>query len=224
MTLPARKRDGKRGGTREGAGRKPIPGSVSHARRPALASRYPVHVTLKLLPVVESLREAPYCNLVAECLRAGKEREGFRLVHYSIQGLHLHLIVEALNAMALASGIKGLSVRIAKRLNKELGRKGRVFAQRYNAHILRTPTGTRAALFYALNNSRRHAAQVRERYPRDWVDPHSSAAHFDGWHGLRPRPPPDEEPAVVPAKTWLLTSGWRFRGLLDINAVPGSFR
>ena len=195
---------------------------MSHARRAPLASRYPVHVTLKLESWVPSLREPPCCTAIVECLRAGKEREGFRLVHYSIQGHHLHLVVEAVSAEALASGVKGLSVRIARRLNKELGHKGRVFAQRYSAHILRTPTETRSALFYALNNARRHSAQNGWRHPKDWIDPHSSGAHFDGWRGLQPRPPPDEEPAVVPAQTWLLKAGWRLRGLLDLDAIPGS--
>ena len=84
------------GGKRRGAGRKPTrPGRIAHARRPPLASRFPVHVTLKLEDWLPSLRDSELLPVVEGALRDSKERDGFRLVHYSIQDHHLHLLVEA---------------------------------------------------------------------------------------------------------------------------------
>ena len=85
------------GGRRPGAGR-PSLGRESHAARPALASRFPVHVTLKVDPSLPNLRTRPVAVLIEQCLRQSKEREGFHLVHYSVQAHHLHLIVEAQDA------------------------------------------------------------------------------------------------------------------------------
>lgn len=208
------------GGRREGAGR-PSLGRVPRIPRPPLASRFPVHVTLKLEPSLPNLRTKHLVRVIEQCLRQGKEREGFRLVHYSVQAHHLHLIVEAQSAQALASGVKGLSVRVAKRLNATLGRKGRVFAERYFARILKTPRQTRAAIAYVLLNARRHDAQRGRCREATWVDPCSSGRTFDGWRDVQVGPSPDEEPCVSAPRTWLLATGWRRRGLIRVDEVPG---
>ncbi len=105
----------KRGGFRERAGRKPgAVRSTAHRARPALASRFPVHVTLRVDDSLPDLRDEVLCPELQKCLRAGKQRQGFRLVHYCILTHHLHLIVEAPGAAALSEGVRGLCVRLAR--------------------------------------------------------------------------------------------------------------
>ena len=84
------------GGKRKNAGRKPNgdkPG-VSHLRRPSFAPRYPVHVTLRLLSGVGFLRAFSRVRAIEQALREIEHHFGMRVVHYSIQGNHLHSIVE----------------------------------------------------------------------------------------------------------------------------------
>ena len=205
------------GGRRAGAGRKPKGkrAGVPHRRRPLLAARYPVHVTLKLLRGLCELRTPRMFRRVREALVGGCARPQFRLCHFSVQGDHIHLIVEAHDATALARGVQGLSISIAKRINGALGRRGRVFGDRYHARILRTPTEVRNALDYVINN---RASHIRRRGIEIglWMDPYSSAAYFDGWR-RRPRRRPGRvwPPLVSPPRTWLLGKGWRLRGLLE---------
>jgi putative transposase len=212
------------GGRREGAGRKRGPRPrTPHRAVPPLASRHPVHVTLKVDEALPSLRGAALRSHVEECLRRGREREGFRLVHYSIQEHHLHLIVEAASARMLRGGVSGVTIRLARRINRVFRRKGSVFCDRYFPRVLKTPRQTRATLLYVILNSRRHAAQRGQKLAWNWIDDLSSGRWFDGW---RCRPPPrpsemSEEPVVVAPGTWLLSVGWRRHGLLDVNAVPG---
>ena len=66
---------------------------------------------------------------ILRCFLAGKERFGFRLVHYSVQSTHLHLVCEAKHRAALSRGMQGLLIRLAKGLNKAWGRKGAVWAE-----------------------------------------------------------------------------------------------
>jgi REP element-mobilizing transposase RayT len=214
------------GGKREGAGRKPNrPGAVSHAKRPKLSSRHPVHISLTVDDRLPSLRRPDLLEAIETCLREVRERyDSFRVVHYSIQDHHLHLVVEATGRTALSKGMQGLNIRIAKRINKVLGRKGTVFVDRYHETILRTPTQTRNGISYVLLNSRRHAAQSGMRCAPDWIDDCSSGRFFDGWRGLRVRPPPDEEPTVSYPRTWLASAGWKKLGLLPVDAVPGAGR
>jgi hypothetical protein len=154
-------------------------------------------------------------------LAAGSVREGFRICHFSIQGNHIHLIVEAESAQALARGVQGFKIRVARRLNRCIQRSGAVFADRYHAVFVTSPRQARAALCYVLNNALRHG----ERLDRRWggIDPFSSAWHFDGWASeswRRVVTPPEGDPPVAPARSWLLREGWRRHGLLAISELP----
>jgi hypothetical protein len=87
------------------AGRKPKNGvraGVSHLKRPALAARFPVHVTLRVRPEVWNLRSQRCFRRIRAAFVAGNDQFGFRLNHYSVQGNHLHLIVEAESAESLS--------------------------------------------------------------------------------------------------------------------------
>jgi len=142
-----------RGGRCKGAGRKKIRTSgMPHLRRPALAARHPVHVTLKLRPGLPSLRGEACFPPVKDALKASRRRLGMRLVHFSVQSNHLHLLVEAADRVSLARAVKGLAVRLARRLNQKLGTRGTVFPERFHAHVLRTPSEVRNALGYLLHN------------------------------------------------------------------------
>jgi REP element-mobilizing transposase RayT len=159
-----------------------------------LAARFPVHVTLRVGPDVWNLRSRRSFRVIGTALGAGAERLGLRLCDFSIQGNHIHLLVEANGQVALARGIQGLCIRMARGLNRMMGRKGRVFADRYHAHILRTPTEVARARAYVRDNHRKHAERRGDSLRAGWVDPYSSASH-----GHR---------IVLPAPhTWLLRAG-----------------
>ena len=216
------------GGLRPGAGRKAGPNpQVRHLSRKTFPSRYPCHVTLKAREGIASLRTVAVVREVEASFRRAEERAGFRLTHYSIQGDHVHAIVEANGAEVLGRGMMSVAARFARAVNRALRRTGPVFRERYHLRVLRTPREVRRALAYVLLNARRHAAQRRaDRRPAGAVrlDPASSARWFDGWR----RGTTGEEaagyadsPAVRRPRTWLLEVGWRRWGLLDPAEVPG---
>jgi REP element-mobilizing transposase RayT len=135
----------------------------------------PLHVTLRMAPHVYNLRSRRSFRVIAASLRVGCDRFDVRVIEFSVQGNHIHLLVEAPNRRALARAIQGLSIRVAKGLNRMMGRTGRVFDDRYHARVLRTPTEVRHAIHYVLENARKHAAQRGETYAPGYVDPYSSA-------------------------------------------------
>jgi REP element-mobilizing transposase RayT len=200
-----------------GRPRKPEGQRRGHRPRPLLASRYPVHVTLKAVAGAPHLRRGVCWRAIRGAFVAGKAKAGFRLVHFTVQGNHLHLICEASDRVRLARGMQGLAIRIARRLNRRVERKGKLFAERYHARILRTPTEVRHALVYVLNNSRRHDPTI----PQNWIDPLSSAPWFTGWRWQFREPWARREdlPPVVPAGTWLLQKGWRYQGLIAFDEM-----
>ena len=204
------------GGRRKGAGPKPRGerAGVSHRTRAALASRFPVEVTMRVRGGLPSLRGLQEYAALRAAITAGCERGGFRLVHYSVQSNHLHLIVEGSCRPTLSRGLQGLAIRMARALNQLWRRWGSVFADRYHDRILRSPREVWNALRYVLCNARKHGAWSSRTRP----DPLSSAAWFDGWRETPPEP--EESSPTARARTWLLRMGWRFHGLISIEATP----
>ncbi len=172
-----------------------------------------MHVTQRIREGLPSLRGD---QLLLDGVRgsiAASEKLDFRVVHFSIQSNHLHLIVEADNELALSRGMQALSIRMVHAVHRALGTGGTVFADRYHAHQLETPRETRAALLYVLQNWAKHGRGGD-------YDPRSSAFWFDGWS--EPPPAVKEKPVVARGQTWLVTVGWRRHGLLRPGERPGS--
>lgn len=186
------------GGPRSGAGRKRTTRSrVPHRRRQRLSGREPVHVTSKLMAGLPSLRSRKTAAVVWRKLHTLREREDFRIVHFSIQRDHLHLIVEAKDRNALTRGMRSLGISLAKSLNSLWGRSGAVL-RRYHEHILATPREVRHALRYVLQNAQRHGVRRSGE-----MDPLSTSAWFQ-----QRRKTKTPSPGAVP-KTWLLRIGWK---------------
>ena len=209
------------GGARAGAGRKPTGerAGVTHARRPALDARHPVLVTLKVRRDAPNLRTQAPMGAIRRAFSAACGRLGVRLVHFSVQSNHLHLIVEAGGKRALSRGMQGLAIRVARRVNGAIGRAGSLFADRYHARALATPREVRHALAYVLLNRQRHGGGRRVGFVGARVDPCSSGAWFGGWRSPVPRG--TSEAVTSEARTWLLARGWMLHGRIDPREVPG---
>ena len=215
----SRKPDGKHGGWRPNAGRKRQAGTISHAARASLNPRLPEHVTLRIAPDVGSIARDWLMTKIRDCIRHA-QKEAFRIVEFNVLSNHLHLITETADKDALARGIQGFAVRVARRMNSALKRKGPFFAHRYHVRPLTNPTQVRHALRYVLQNRRHHDAE--KRFSKTWFDPYSSAAWFDGWATpLRASMLWQQELLDTPrptakATTWLLSIGWKRIGLLRL--------
>jgi REP element-mobilizing transposase RayT len=206
------------GGRRRGAGRKPNgeKAGVSHLHRAALAAHTPVHVTLRVRAGLPSLRRRGVFRRVHRALVEGRERFGFRLCQYSVQGNHIHVIAEASDRRALSRGMQGLAIRIARTVNRGLALRGRVFADRYHARALKTPLEVRHALRYVLQNAAHHGNR------RVGLDSCSSAPSFGGWLGRSGGAATAlvSDDAIVSPRSWLLRVGWRKRGWLHARDTP----
>jgi REP element-mobilizing transposase RayT len=169
---------------------------VPHLKREQFPARFPVHVTLRALYGAGYLRKRRFFQSIRNAIREAQERFGLRIVHFSVQGNHLHLLVEAEGAESLSRGMQGLTIRIARAINRITGRRGKVFPDRYDhAHVLRRRGEVAYALRYVLENFRHH---LRPDVAPTGLDPCSSAA----WLSV---PLPDDAPVVAP-RTWLLAN------------------
>jgi putative transposase len=207
------------GGPRPDSGRKvqSVRRKVPHRVRAAHASYHPVHVTMRRAKGLPGFRAERLHRLLREAIRETR-REGFRIVHYSIQSDHLHMLVEADDARALTNGMKSFAVRVAMRVNHWVLRRprGRVWGDSYHRRELTSPSEVRNVLVYLLNNHLKHG-----EWEVGLIDPCSSAPWFGGWMHRR-EPVPKDEHAGERAWTWLLDEGWSTTGLgwLHVGEVP----
>src|SRR5579862_598049 len=174
-----------------------------HRTRPEVIARHPVHVLLRVTREVGTLRKLRAYRAIRGALgKCLATRSNYRVVHVSIQSNHLHLLVEADGKLALTRGMQAFAISAAKRLSRALRRKrGDVFAFRYHATPITSPTQARNALSYILNDWPHHHHDARAPWR---IDPYSSAEQFRGWAtplGYARR----REPLPVAAPTaWLL--------------------
>jgi len=203
---------GSHGGKRKNAGRKRSPKwrrRVAHRTRPVHRRSYPLHVTLRARHGLPPFREQALFQGIRDALQAS--RAEFRVLHFSVQTNHLHLIVEAHDSNSRSRGMQGLAIRVARRVNKILRIRGEFWRERYHAHTLRTPREVRNAIVYVLMNAKKHGRPVRG------LDRFSSAKWFDGILGHRPE---EENTPVASPRTWLAGVGWRRNGLIGVHESP----
>jgi REP element-mobilizing transposase RayT len=189
-----------------------------------------LHVTLRVVPEVGNLRREAVYRAVRAASVVAATRGQMRIVQISIQRTHLHLLIEAENKGALASGVQGFQISVARRINTLLGegfrrRRGKVFSDRYHLVVVKSPRQARHVLVYLMNNWRRHGEHLSGTTRKWLLDRFSSACSFPDWLERGPggwQLPAGYEPLIVhPPRTWLLREGWKRHGPISALAVPG---
>jgi REP element-mobilizing transposase RayT len=198
---------------------------MPHVTRERHRSYEPVHVTVRAARSVPNLRS----EIVFAALRAifaRSSEKGFRLLHFSVQWNHVHLIVEADDGVALARGVQRLLSRAAMAINALARRSGSVWRDRHHREPLTTPSQVRNTYAYVLFNNRKH--EVASGSPSDAAlyafDQCSSTQWFRDWSPACPAPGMALEragpPIVVAPHTWLANKGWKTWGLLRSDELP----
>jgi len=178
-----------------------------------------VHVTVRVREDVPFLRQLHFLRELHRCFEEARERPGrkttgwFRLLHFSIQGNHIHLLVQGSDRGTLTRALIGLLGRIGKAVNRVFGRSGEVFADRYHDRVLSTPREIYNVLRYLFDNARKHGMSLIKGRP----DPFSSGLWFDGWKDYVHDGWIRMESPVARAASWLLNQGWRRYGLLELR-------
>lgn len=192
-----------------------------------------MHVTLRVR--VSSLRSRAVflaiCSAIADA--NGARPAKFRICHFSVQWDHIHLIVEATDKDALMRGMRGLGVRIARGVNRVLGRHGQVIADRWHGRALESPLSVRHGIVYVLANRCKH--ENAEVVGSEVIDPCSSAAYFRDFAEFGGKAPCEFHGAptwlarltlakspVVSPHTWLLSKGWKRHSLISYKEAPRS--
>ena len=150
-------------------------------------------------------------------IRDGHEGVDLHVVEHSLQADHLHSIADAEDERALSRGMRASCIRLARPLNRALGRARPPFADRHHAHPLRSPREVRHALGYVLNDAKKHAGG-RTMSGRAWAVVGALALAAAGCGGGTP-PVAAPRSDVLPAETPLTLAGAPVRFLSRAEAA-----
>ncbi len=189
---------------------------IPHASRPDFKSTHPLHVTVKLF-------KENYCKLnlrnkdVAGKLKIAILRarsSGLRIIHFSLQDDHVHLIIESHDKKILARGMRAFGISFSKQLNTLIGATGRVYKERYHLHILKSLREAKHALHYVLQNAKKHkridpkavqldnySTAVLLNSEEQWKLFGADFPLQEGWQARLRK-------FLDPPQSWFLTSGW----------------
>lgn len=160
---------GRHGGRRPGSGRKRIHSKgVSHRERQQVTKRTPLHINFKYR---FGIKNKVALKLLKKAIMNGRGH-GLRVLHFSLQYNHIHLIVEADSNPILSTGMRSITVTFAKGLNQ-----GRIQLERYHLHVLKSIRETKNAIRYVLFNKQKH-----EKGTYSTIDEYTS---FPGWEILK---------------------------------------
>lgn len=116
-----------------------------------------------LPPLREQVLAREIARRIAQANASPRLRTVFRIVHFSIQDDHLHLVVEAADG-ALSRGVQGLAIRVARHVNALLKTRGSFWGDRFHAFELTSPRAVRNAIVYVLMNVKKHLRGWREHH------------------------------------------------------------
>lgn len=154
------------GGRRPGCGRRRVHSKgVSHRVREKVSCRTPLHINFKYRTAIRN----KFCLKLLKRAILNADKHGLRVVQFSLQSNHVHLIVECENNDILSKGMRSLTVTFAKGLNM-----GRVQIERYHLHVLKSINEARNAINYVLFNKQKH-----EKGTYSTIDEYSSLLSLD---------------------------------------------
>lgn len=147
---------GKKGGRRPGSGRKRIHSKgVAHREREKIKPTTPLHINFKYKTYIKN----KICLRLLKKAILNSRKHGLRIIHFSLQSNHVHLIVEAETNQILTKGMRSLTVTFAKGLDR-----GRVQLDRFHLHVLKSLRETKNAVHYVLFNSQKHGSSRIDEY------------------------------------------------------------
>jgi len=128
----------KRGGKRKGAGRKSYRETPCrrHVEREKMSRGTPLHITLRMIGGLPSLRRVDSMFVVCQAFTAARDRLGMRIVHYGVMTNHIHLIGTPSLPSSLPDMMQSVGRDYVPIFNRRYERTGSLWEGRYKASLI----------------------------------------------------------------------------------------
>ncbi len=148
---------------------------IRHRRREYIGRPHSLHVTVKLNRA--DIKNKSILKILRYAIQRARFR-GLRVVHYTLEHNHVHLLIEGESNLMLSKGMQGLGVSLAKKINSLLRIKGQRYKHRYHLRILRSASQVRNVINYILKNGMKHGTA------KTIIHPFNSALVLHDWRAV----------------------------------------
>lgn len=106
-----------------------------------------------------------------------------KIIHYTLEYNHIHLLVEAASNRVLHSGMQAFGISLAKGINRFKRLKGTVYKHRYHYRQISSPRDLKNVLHYIFHNGIKHK---RTRFALDLYNSYLAEKRL--WAEIKLRP------------------------------------
>lgn len=140
----------------KGAGRPRIhdPG-ISHRKRPCLKKPSSLHLTIKVKRIKAEMKNRTVLILLKRAILNAR-KQGLRIIHFSLEYDHVHLLVEAADNLVLGKGMQAFGVTLSKAINRLKKLNGEVYKHRYHFRKITSTRELKVVMNYIFSNGMKH--------------------------------------------------------------------
>ncbi len=140
----------------KGAGRPALndPG-IRHTKRPLLKKPTSLHLTVKIKKNKAEIKNKSVLAILKRSILNAR-RQGLRVIHYSLEYDHVHLLIEADNNHILGKGMQAFGVTFSKAINRLKKLTGEVYKHRYHFRRISSSKELKNVMNYIFTNGVKH--------------------------------------------------------------------
>lgn len=128
---------------------------IRHIARDEFNRLTVLHLTIKIDKSKAGLKNKQTLKVMWNAIKKAR-MIGLKIIHYTLEYDHVHLLVEADSKAELGSGMQSFGITFSKGINKLKKAKGQVYKTRYHLRKLKTPAEVKNVIQYILGNSVKH--------------------------------------------------------------------
>lgn len=152
----------------KGAGRPAIVDiGIRHISRERLKKPTSLHLTIKVRENKAEIKNKRILKALHHAIKRARFKR-LKIIHYTLEYNHIHLLVEACDNKILHKGMQALGISLSKAINRIKQLKGRVYKHRYHFRKLNSRSEVKNVLHYIFKNGMKHKRSV------SMLDPYNS--------------------------------------------------
>lgn len=128
---------------------------IRHTSREIINKPTSLHLTIKVRENKADIQNKRLLKSLHHAIKRARLKS-LRVIHYTLEYNHLHLLVEADNNKHLGQSMQALGISLAKAINKYKGVKGAVYKHRYHLRKIHTARELKNVLHYIFQNGMKH--------------------------------------------------------------------
>jgi REP element-mobilizing transposase RayT len=128
---------------------------IRHISREKISKPSALHLTIKVRENKADIKNKRILKALHHAIKRAR-LQNMKVLHYTLEYNHLHILVEVSNNKILHKGMQALGISLSKAINKIKNLKGTVYKHRYHFRKLNSRREMKNALLYIFKNGMKH--------------------------------------------------------------------